>query len=505
MILSRFRSLAETDRIACHDGKNALTFSDLWHRSEAIADHLLKNHPGKGVVAIFGDKENDMISAMLGAVKSGHPYVTLPSFYPEKRIADILADASVTVVLSPSPLPFPIEGVKVISAGDMQALFDTEVPEVPESAYDQPGDLVCILYTSGSTGKPKGVMIDYENIEAKIRVDAEMVAPTGAADGGATIQLASYAFSASLTSIYHMMLSAGWTVHCVPKEVLQDSSKLVTSMLSIQPNLFGCTPSLMERLLADDRFSEKTLPALEYVCFAGEALSYQIVRALRARFSSIIIRNAFGATEVTASPFFCTITDEMLETGEGFCPVETVGAGHGYLADEKGQMLTEDGSVGEIVLNYPTVSRGYLNTPSLTAERFFTTSDGVRAFKTGDIGEIKGGKIYCRGRRDNQVKIGGNRVELEEVEKHLRSVDIVKTAACSVKTLENGANILVGFVVSKPTDMTHTQAFLYIKKELKKRAESHMIPTKLIFVDSLPVNDNKKLDRLALKKAAEEA
>lgn len=498
MIFSQFRTLAATDRIAVHDGRNTLTFAQLWQRSEAIAAYLLRTQPGKKPVAIYGDKENDMLTAMLGAVKSGHPYVTVPSFYPETRIRDILADCDACAVLNPAPSPIPVGDLPVLSAAEIDALAAADTPPVPESAYAQPGDIICILYTSGSTGKPKGVLIDYDNVVARIEHFGHQFKPVIESGSSRTMQLASYAFSASLPCVFGSMLYAGLTVYCVPKDILQDAAALVTRMLDVQPHFLAFTPSLADRLMADARFNAANIPSLRRVSFAGEALSFRAVRALRARFPQLTVTNSFGSTEATACPFWCEITDEMMTAGEGYCPIEPANSSRGYLADDNGMPLTSDDAVGEIVFNYPTVSRGYLNRPALTEEKFFTDSFGKRAYKTGDIGEIRGGYLYFRGRKDNQVKIGGNRIELEEVENHLRSIDIVANAACAVKTLDNGTNLLVGFIVLKPCDLTHTQAFLHIKKMMKARTESHMIPTKLVFLEKLPLNDNRKLNRLAL-------
>lgn len=172
-----------------------------------------------------------------------------------------------------------------------------------------------------------------------------------------------------------------------------------------------------------------------------------------------------------------------------------------YVVDENGKELG-DGKVGELVVVSDMVALGYLNDPVRTAEKFFTTEDGRRGCRTGDLVWREGDIFYYVGRVDNQVKVGGYRVELEDVERHMRRVSLIKECAVA-PVMENGRVVmLTAFVIPKDPDAKQLQSIITIKREIAAMVQSYMVPQKIVFVDSLPSNSNNKLDRNALKEMA---
>ena len=502
MLLDTLYQYSLTDRIAAYDGNAFISFKELWERSDAIAAWLLEHDPGKGTLAIFGDKENDMLSCMFGAVKSGHPYVCIPSYYPVDRINAIVEDSGARVILNPSPTRIHDVGLPVLTVEELRGL---PAASVDAAFYAQPGDLVCMLYTSGSTGTPKAVRVTYENLLAKIVQTEEFMKPSMQAERGHAVNLAAYSFSASLSYVYYVMLYAGWTLYCVPRSVLKDVNDLLDYLEEINPDVFSCTPSMADRLLSSERFNPQHFPHMHYTCLGGEPLLIHTVERYKERFPGIRLINGMGMTEATAAALTCEITDELMKTSGTFFPVGVADTPYGYLMDEDGHIITEDDRVGELIVSCKTVCDGYHNRPKLTKEYFFTDKDGRWAYHTRDLLRQKNGYLYYVGRKDNQVKIGGNRFELEDVEANMRRVSVVRECAAAVKTLPDGTRTLVGFVVKADSAVPNMKVIMTVKQQMQSMVESYMIPSKLVFVDALPKNVNLKLDRAALREMAEKA
>lgn len=503
MLFDKLREFSKTDRMAAFDGENFISFCELWKLSEAVALYLQK-YNSKLPVAIYGDKENEMLVCIYGSLKAGRPYVVLPSYYPQQRIDAILNDCGADIVLNPAEKRILNRDIEVLTYDDIKALavkYDGQ--EAPKENHVKPGDDICILYTSGSTGVPKGVVLTYENIMNKIEQSQITMKDVYSKDGGRAVNFSAYSFSASLGSVFNTVATAGATLYNVPKSVLKDHDELMKFLFEVQPNsLFG-TPNLISRMLAAPEFDCVGFKSLRYICTGGEPLSAELAIRLKARFPDLILFNGYGTTETSACPMLCHITDELIAKMKGYFPIGApIPETDVFLLDENDNVITSDNVVGELIIAGKCVSRGYLNRPELTDTAFFTTAKGERAYRTKDLAKRIDGLYYFVGRKDNQVKIGGNRIELEDVEANLRTVDIVRE--CSVTVKKGAVDFLVAFVVLKDKSLSNMKAILAIKNELKAHVESHMIPQKIIFVDELPKNINMKVDRVALKNIVNE-
>lgn len=503
MLFDKLYEFSKTDRMAAFDGEKFISYRDLWMLSEAVALYLQKDN-SKLPVAIYGDKENGMLVCIYGALKAGRPYVVLPSYYPQQRVDAILKDCGADIVLNPAEKRIENRNIEVLTAKEIDALaVKYKGKEAPKENHVKPGDNICILYTSGSTGIPKGVVLTYENIMYKIEQSTLTMKGVYPEEGGKGVNFSAYSFSASLGSVFNTIPTVGATLYNVPRAVLKDHDKLMKFLFEVQPNsLFG-TPSMITRMLATPQFDSVGFSSLRYLCTGGEPLSSELAIRLKARFPDLILYNGYGTTETAASPMLCSITDELIAKMSGYFPIGAPLLESGaFLLDDNGNEITEDNVVGELIISGKCVSRGYLNRPELTETAFFTTAKGERAYRTKDLAKRIDGLYYFVGRKDNQVKIGGNRIELEDVEANLRTVDIVRECAVTVK--KGAVDFLVAFVVRKDSSMSNMKAILATKNELKARVESHMIPQKIVFVDELPKNINLKVDRVALKNIANE-
>ncbi len=494
--IKEFKS--DKNRILAFDGENSLSYSEFWEHSESVACELITNYHTKNPVAIFGDKENDMISCVYGALKAGKPFICITSYYPKNRITEIIEDSCADVILCPAENIKPETALDVI---DITAICSKAPFAVGPENYTKPGDIAAMLYTSGSTGKPKGIILSYENLLSKHEYCEQLLARYTDKKDIVDLNLASYSFSASLGTLIRSATD-GSTICTVSKSMLLDTESLVDFFIKTNPYYVTITPSLAEKLIANDRFTEENIPNMKAICLGGEPLSINLARRIRDRLPHVGIDNGYGTTETCGSGGVCGITDDLLNGNERFLPIAMIERDTMYLVDSDGNRITEDNIKGEIIIYGDSVTAGYLNRPELTEKAYFTDENGNRAFRTRDNGFLKNGYIYYLGREDNQVKIGGNRIELEDVEANIRRMDSIKECAVTVYTDEEEINRLIAYIVREDNSIPKMKSFLEIKQFLKNYVQNYMIPSKLVFVDSLPKNMNMKIDRNKLKEMA---
>lgn len=501
MILKSLYNYSLTNRIAACNGSDSLSFAALWERSEKIGAELIAKYNTASPVAIFGDKENDMLCCMFGAMKAGKPYICIPSYYPEKRITEMLKDSNADVVLNPSQNRLPIDFLPILDREEIRK--NTGKESVSPDHYGKPEQTACLIYTSGSTGKPKGIRYTYRNLEAKVKLTDEFMGPSITENGGTAVNLAAYSFSASFSFVFYVMATRGYTLHCIPRNIVQNAEKLIQDIHEIQPNLLGCTPTVIERLLSADSFNSHSFPSLQYICLGGEPLHRETAFQCKNRFPKARVLNALGVSEAVGAPLWIEVTQDLFSQDFSFFPVGVASTDYAYLIDDQ-QNNRKANEIGELVVCCDTVSPGYLNQTEQTRNAFFTDTHGRWAYRTGDLLEVKNGLYFFHGRLDNQVKIGGNRFEIEDVESNLRRLSYIKDCAAAVRTNEDGVNSLVAFIVCKEKDRPNIEIFMKIKKDMKNAVPSYMIPSKILFVDSIPKNINFKIDRTALAKMVQE-
>jgi len=499
MFLKALYDFSLTDRIAHYDGNESLSFTELWKRSENVACILIEKYPSKNPVVIYGDKENDMLSCMLGAMKAGKPYVCIPNYYPVQRLSEIIEDCHAEVIFSPSNILPEYNGLEIFTSEDIR-----KEPkfEVSKDYYVHHGDHICYIYTSGSTGKPKGVIISYDNLIEKIKCTRKGFDGT-TTDRGIEVNLSPYSFSASLGFVY-TILFLGNPFYGIHRSIIANLDLFIETLVEINPVSFFCTPSLMEKLLTHEKFSGQHITKLYNIVVGGEALTVSLINKIKKSFPKSRLVNAYGSTESSSVGFFVDVTNINLENEE-IAPVGEINDPFSYIGDDDGEPLSEEGAIGEIIPHGQCVSVGYLNHPELNENVFFVNKNGERAYHTGDLAQIRNGYYYYIGRKDNQVKIGGNRVEFEEVEANMKKIEIVQDCAVTVRTDSEGVNTLVAFVVKSDKNKSDASAFLEIKGTMKKTVQFYLIPSKIIFMDSLPKNANMKIDRALLKKMAQES
>ncbi len=495
MVIEALKKWAQTDRTAAiaPDGQK-LSFSELDKRSDAIAA-VFKRQLGLGTpVIIRGDKENDVLSCMFASIKSGNPYTFVPGYFPEKKFRNILAASGAEMVISLCGKPEYELDATVLDQQDIDRICEDGT--VFDCAYPSKDDIAMIFFTSGSTGNPKGVMISHGNLEAFAEWWGKTV--DRGIDRVRVLNFSSYTFSASLATIFDFMLYLGGTLYAVDRTTSQNFPKLMELIYDVKPNYLDCTPSFLDLCMQNEKFGTDTLPSMKFISVGGEPLTTKIAKTALERFHGADIINGYGTTETTIGTIFCKVTSEMLNT-DGPLPIGYTKEGSYILVVDENHVPVPDGTPGELVIASALVSQGYINEPKKTAKAFYTDENGKRAFYTGDIVRKEAdGLVYYIGRSNNMLKIGGYRVELEEIELVLNAVEGVQQGVTVPVFDGNRAVMLAAFVKCENGAPQGLTMISKIKKAMREILPPYMVPQKILFVDEFLKNNNDKLDRAAM-------
>ncbi|MGY0034985.1 non-ribosomal peptide synthetase [Pedobacter sp. NJ-S-72] len=443
------------------------------------------------LVPVCFDRSLDMVVAILGIMKAGGAYVPIDPGYPEDRISYMLEDTGAKIVVTNHALAEKFDPAIDLIRLDTDAKAITEQPVVNPANKIQAGDMSYVIYTSGSTGKPKGVMVEHggmlNHLYSKVN-DLEL-------DSSSIVAFtASYTFDISVWQLFSAMLCGGTTIIYTSALILQPA-ELIRAIDKDKVTIWEVVPSYLAAVLQEQFVA--SLTALKYLLVTGEAVS-QPVLALwfeHAFYGRIPVVNAYGPTE--ASDDICHYimhdTPGSINVPLG-SPIQNTQL---YVVNNDMQ-LCPVGVAGEIGVSGICVSRGYLNRPDLTAEKFikhpFDPASEYRMYRTGDLGRwLPDGNIEYLGRIDDQVKIRGFRIELGEIEAALQQCEEISQAVVLVKTDDNGNKRLVGYVVAN-SDFDKERVVLRLKEKLPE----YMIPTFFIELESLPLTDNGKVDKKAL-------
>lgn len=478
-----------------------LSYSELDTRANRLAHRLRSLGVGReDLVGICLHRGTDMIIAILAVLKAGAAYLPMDPAHPVERIGFMISDAAVKVLLTQRDLRELVSASEapVIVLDDPEergrtALFSERAPTVAS----HPDDLAYVIYTSGSTGRPKGVQVSHANVVRLLTANEEEYR-FGPLDVWPLFH--SYAFDVSVWEIWGAFLYGGRLV-VVPHDVTRspwDFARLLAdegvTVLNQTPSAFG---NLIELVRRDDPVLDRL--SLRLVIFAGEKLDVGQLKPWWDRFGDRkpLLVNKYGITEITVHATYRALGIEDLE-GERSPIGRPIRDLTLYVLDDRLRPVPV-GVPGEIYVGGPGVTRGYLNRPALTAQRFVPDPygpPGSRLYRSGDKAKVlANGDIAFLGRFDNQVKIRGFRVELGEVEACLADHPDLKAAVVTVHRSDAGTNELVAYVV--PKDGVTVSA-PEIRAALAERLPAYMVPGIVMTVPKFPLTANGKLDMAAL-------
>ncbi|HVH13999.1 MAG TPA: amino acid adenylation domain-containing protein, partial [Longimicrobium sp.] len=470
-----------------HDGAY-VSYRALNERANRLAHALRRRGVGPEVrIGIHLSRGPGLIPAMLAVLKAGGAYVPLDPAYPAERLAFMLADAGVSVLLTESAIRNGLPaapGAEVIVI-DRDPL-PTEATNDPDGGAE-PGNAAYVIYTSGSTGRPKGVVIEHRSAAVLVHwlraqvPDAEM---------GAVLAATSICFDVSIAEIFGTLCRGG-TLHLVENAL---------SLAALPPDAGILRATMVPSAAAELLRTRGIPPTLRSLGLGGEAVPVSLARDLHALGTLERVENLYGPTEDTTYTT-CWVIPRGTEGMRVGRPVAGTSA---YVLD--GHLARVPvGARGELYLAGDGLARGYLDRPALTAERFVPCPFGLpggRMYRVGDqVRWAADGTLEYLDRLDHQVKIRGHRVELGEVEEALRAHPAVADAAVVARADGEGA-VLAAFVTAAG-DEPGLPAVL--RAHLSARLPSYMVPGSIVVLDALPRTPNGKVDRRALPAPQREA
>ncbi|MCL2035370.1 MAG: AMP-binding protein [Oscillospiraceae bacterium] len=489
-ILDNIKEYAKTSRTALITRDETLTFAQLYAYSQSFAAWLLRRFgESRAPVVIYGGKESLFLPCLFGSLMSGRAYVPVDTVTPISRAKVIAEDIGPDVIVDFSGSWSGADALALDCDALYEILTERATSEAPEKIWVSGEETAYILYTSGSTGKPKGVPVTANNLSCFYGGVVKHLGNTG---GGVMLDQVSYSFDVSCCAVY-AGLGLGMTLVPVGRDLVNDVGAMFAWLRVLGLTHWVSTPSFAELCVRSKSFSEELLPKLRELLFCGEVLTNNLCRELSARFPSATIINTYGPTEATVLVTAVEVTEQMrLDTR----PIPI-----GYPIDGT-ELRIDGGEQGELLILGGSVGPGYRNRADLTARRFFfDEKTGMRGFRTGDIAYVENGLYYYSGRIDNQLKLGGYRVEIEDIESNLTRIENISRAAV-IPVLEDGrAQYLAAFIqLGKDDGLTALSRAIMIKKKAGEFLPGYMIPRKFIAVDSFPLNQNGKIDKKELEK-----
>lgn len=501
-ILEALNAYAKTNRIALINREESLSFTALDAQSDAFAEWLLAQcGDDRTPIVIYGAKETAFLPCIFGALKSGRGYVPIEGSVPAARAAQIAADISPRVVVDFGGLGVEMDSVRLDVGRIGEILHTPLAAPLPREHWISGDTPAYILFTSGSTGKPKGVPISANNLSAFYRG----LLPYYPAGENVILNQSSYSFDVSGCSLY-AGLTQGMTLFTVDHEMMEDMGQLFSHLQKSGLTLWVSTPSLAELCVQSQAFSAALLPALRQFLFCGEVLTHKLCDQLAERFPQARVVNTYGPTEATVLVTAVAITDELRRDSRPIPIGKPIAGTELRLVDEQGQSITEEEQSGELLILGESVGIGYFARPDLTEKAFFTdNATGKRGYSTGDICYRIGNLYYYSGRADNQLKLNGFRIELEDIENNLEKLpNIARAAVVPVLEGEKVQYLAAFLLLEQPDNLSALARSMQVKRELSALLPTYMIPRKLFAVDAFPLNVNGKVDKKELARRLQE-
>jgi tyrocidine synthetase III len=474
----------QKDKIAVTTNGKTLSYAGLDKKSTQLADYLLAemNVRPNDIVGIMTGRNETLIIGIIAILKVGAAYLPINPEYPESRKRLMIKDSGCTIILTDDTIETSaINCLSINRILNEERHFNNEIRRRIKVNQNDPA---YIIYTSGSTGKPKGVVVNHKNL-LRLFVNDKYLFDFDENDIWTLFH--SYSFDFSVWEIFGALLFGGKLI-IVPGEIVKEPFSYYNLLIEEKVTVLNQTPSAFYRLPVDD---EKL--SIRYIIFGGEALQPLKLREWKNNHPEIKLINMYGITETTVHVTYKEITDEEIESGISNIgkPIPTLGV---CVLDEKYNLIPK-GMTGQICVYGKGVSRGYLNRPELTVEKFKNISPFGLCYLSGDLGRIlENGDIEYLGRSDDQVQLHGFRIELSEIENALISIEGIKEAVVLTVGNENDIN-LNAFLVSNKK-ITND----FIRNELAAKIPGYMIPSNFVLIDAIPLTPNGKTDKQALLK-----
>ena len=496
------QALLRPDEPAAAHGDRRWTYRELDEQADRIARALLdRGLADEDVVAVVMDRTLDWLAATLGVLKAGGVYLPVRPDFPAGRVANQLERSDCRFAVTEAGSEATLRAALAEAGRECRTVPVAEALAAPHTGRPArpiaPGRLAYIYFTSGSTGAPKGAMCEHEGMLNHLYAKIDDL---GLAAGEVVTQTASQCFDISLWQVLAPLLVGGSTL-IVDTAAQLDVDGFVDLLAAGGVQVVQIVPAYLDVMLANLEARPRPLGALRTVSVTGEALKAGLVKRWFALYPRIRLVNAYGATEVSDDTMHAVLDGvperdlAVVHVGRSLRNVDT------YILDERLRTVPL-GAPGEIAFSGVCVGRGYINDPERTAQAFTTDPyrPGTRLYRTGDYGRwLPEGTIEFLGRRDEQVKVRGFRIEIGEIENRLLQMPGVAEAAVVITGAGDATRNLVAFHTGsdglQPADL---------RDFLAAALPDYMIPSYFHRLDALPLTENGKTDKKRLTALAAE-
>lgn len=494
-ILQRIAQFKDSEAIAMVHNEQSITYKQLWLYSNRLAGYLQKTlQEDKSPLVVYGHKDPLMLVCFLACVKSGRAYCPIDVTVPKQRVDDIVQAVNGKIIMAVERMPNQYVGT--LTKESLLRILEENSYDIDEKDYVKDNDVYYIIFTSGSTGTPKGVQITQANLSHF--VDWALTLGGNDKSHKTYINQAPFSFDLSVMDVY-MSLASGGTLWSLDKAIQKEYASMFASLEESKANIWVSTPSFVDLCLVDKNFNQSKMLFLELFLFCGETLTNKTVEQLQQRFDNAKVINTYGPTESTVAISEVEVTKEVV-TKYNPLPVGKAKPGTWIKIMEDGKEVAP-GHKGEIIIIGNTVSSGYYQNTENTKKAFFTMDiDGIHypAYHTGDLGYIQDGMLFYNGRIDLQIKLHGYRMEIEDIEKNILKIEKIKNVVVLPNYQDGKVKSLTAYCIYDGDTSARLKTTQSIKNELKACIPDYMIPKKFIFLDSLPLTNNGKVDRKKL-------
>lgn len=479
-----------------------LTYGELNKKANQLARILRQRGvtPGQ-IVGIMVDRSLEMVIGILSILKAGGAYLPIDPDYPADRVRYLLEDSKANILLTQQKLMDNVEFSGTVLKLDDDTLYQGDGSNL--SRINNSNDLAYIIYTSGTTGNPKGVMVEHQNV---VNIALSWRKEYQLNDFEVSLlSIASFSFDVFTGDLARALTNGGKMIIC-PNEARFYPELLYEIIRKHRVNIIESTPSLVIPLMDCVYENNLEIDCLRVLILGSDVLSVSEFNKLISRFGSKMrILNSYGVTEVTIdSSYYEHLSDENIS--ETHVSVGKPLQNTRFYILNSSLRLQPVGVVGELYIGGCGVTRGYLNKPEMTAEKFIsdpfindevyngTVCLGDKMYKTGDLGRwLPDGNLQFLGRTDDQVKIRGFRIEIKEIEHQIRNFKSISEAVViTIEDTQGNKNLCAYIISAEEISIENLTA------HLSKVIPDYMIPAFFVRLDKIPLTPNGKIDKKAL-------
>ena len=468
----------EGERIAVVDELQSLTYRQLAEKADHIARFLIEQGIKTGdFVGIISERTVDTVAAIVGVVRAGAAYIPISSEYPLGRIQEIIDDSQLSILLVQHK-------TFDVSVKQFDLLTLPDAPTVDFPAINRNGHAY-MIYSSGSTGKPKGILVSHRGVLRIIQAESPVKLPTYTN----TLLVPPFEFDASVYEVWATLINRGKLV-LLSRQSLFDIDIMTKTIITHNVSHALITTALLNTYVAE---GAELFSHLKHIISGGEPLSARHINQLVTQYPHLQIVNGYGPTENTVF----TTTYLMDHLVPDRVPIGYAAPGSSIYVLDLYNHLLPIGAIGELASGGDGVALGYLNRPELTEAVFMPDPfiSGGTMHKTGDYARmLDDGCVESFGRKDGQIKINGQRIEIEEITQRLLDCKGITEAVVLTYTVRDSRHIGAVICVDQSYDQTHTQSYLI------ETLPAFAIPEPIMVVDAIPKNHNGKSDLELLRK-----